>query len=262
MKNAILLAITVMTVFLMTFGCQTPVEADKDPINPGALAVQVSKIDDITSRFTDNNTQIGTLSNDIATKAEKIAIAYPKIKDAGVVKMSAEKIGLINTENIKNTIGLTAVKGQLNEASGEIEKLKTENTELKSDMQRGINKVLLLTYSLCILGIVAGVVLIFFNQHQNGIIALGSSVTIMGFVYFLQTYAWILGIVAGIVFVGLLVLCGIKILNDQKTKKELIKSFEVVKSATKYEDAERLAITKIQSESTINEVDRIKKDIL
>ena len=101
----------------------------------------------------------------------------------------------------------------------------------------------------------------FFNQQNNGMIVICVSVAMIGLVYFLQTYAWILGILSGVLFVGLLCACVYKIYVDQKTKIELVKSFEAIKTATKYEHAEKLAVTNIQSDNTINEVKKIKDNI-
>ncbi len=124
-----------------------------------------------------------------------------------------------------------------------------------------MNKILLMVYGLCILGMAAGVILIFFEQRANGMIALGSSMSILGLVYFLQEYAWILGLISGLFVVGLLIMCALQILGDSKVKQELVKSFETIKNATKYTSEEKLAITNIQSEKTINEVDAIKKKL-
>lgn len=259
-----------LSIAMLLCGCNSTSEkqSGNNFITPTSLSVPVSKIEDITTRLKTNNTDIGTLSQGISEKAEKIAIENPKIKEAAKVKLDAEKINLINTENIKNTNGLDVVKEQLVQASVQIEELKKVNVDLKSqieksksELQNGMNKILLLTYALCVLGIAGGVILMFFNQQNNGMIVLCVSVAMMGLVYFLQTYAWILGILSGVLFIGLLCSCVYKIYIDQKTKIELVKSYETIKTATKYEHAEKLAVTNIQSDNTINEVKKIKENI-
>ena len=269
-------------VLLMISGCsmltgEKPIEANpvkkvEEKINPAALSPQVSKIDDIGNRSSDNNKKIEVLSKGVSDKASKIAIENPKIVEAPQIKADAEQISFLNAENIKNIAELFTVKADLVKASGEVEHLKKElnksiedfkSSKLKADneLQESMNRILLITFTLCILGISAGVILIFFNQHANGMIAIGSSGTILGLIFFLKSYAWALSLVSGVSFMALLIYLGYTIFQDQKTKKELVKSFEVVKSATKYEASEKLAVTNIQSDRTINEIDKIKKSL-
>lgn len=236
-------------------------DPNESVISPAALGIPVAKMDDTIKHFTENNTNIGTLSKGISTIAEKTAIANPKLKELPEIKKSADKIDSINQENVKNTQQLVEVKDQLVKASGEVEGLKKEVEKQKTELQKGMNKILLMVYGLCILGMAAGVILIFFEQRGNGIIALGSSMSILGLVYFLQEYAWVLGLMSGLFVVGLLIVCALQILGDSKVKAELVKSFEVVKNATKYSSDEKLAVTNIQSEKTITEVENIKKKL-
>jgi hypothetical protein len=204
---------------------------------------------------------IGDLSDQISANADKIIIAHPKIEEAVQIKSESEKIKNINEENIKNTEVLGLVKEDLVKASITIKQLKEKVEQRDETLSKGIDKILLMAYALCFLGIVAGVILIGFSQHKNGIILVGSSITILGLIYFLQAYAWVLGIVAGIFFVGLIVTFGLKVIKDQRIKKELVLSYEKIKSATQYTDTEKKNVLNIQSENTINEVSAIKKDL-
>lgn len=237
-----------------------------DPVNdsvisPVALSVPIAKMDETIKRFSENNTNIDTLTKDASTAAEKVAIANPKVKEIPEIKKKIDRIDCINQENIKETQKLIEERNQFIKGSEETEGLKKEVEKQKTELQKGMNKILLMVYGLCMLGLVAGVILIFFEQRSNGIVAIGSSASILGLVYFLQEYAWVLGLLSGLFVVGLLVMCTLQIFGDSKIKSELVKSFEVIKNATKYGSDEKLAVTNIQSEKTINEVENIKKKL-
>jgi hypothetical protein len=257
-------------LIILSYGCNSQKDLPKtnDYVTPNALSIPVSKIEDITTRIKPNNNEIDSLSKNISEMSLKAISINPKISELPIIKSNADKITFVNTENIKNINVLDTIKTELIDSSKQIEllkrnieELKSENNVVKLELQKGMNKILLLTYGLCILGITGGVILMFFNQQNNGIIVICVSVAMLGLIYFLQTYAWLLGIVSGTMFIGLLGLCVYKIYCDQKTKLELVQSFEKVKNATQYTEKEKLAVTNIQSDSTINEVQTIKKAI-
>ena len=265
------LTILISLFLILSYGCnssQKDLSKTNDYITPNALSVPVSKLESIVTNTKANNIEIDSLSKDISQTSLKAISDNPKIKELPIIKEKADKITYVNSNNIKNINELEQVKLQLVDSSKQIEVLKTniielksENNNVKIELQKGMNKILLLTYALCILGLASGVILMFFNQQNNGVIVICSSVSMLGLVYFLQSFAWLLGIISGTMFIGLLSLCVYKIYCDQKTKIELVKSFEKVKNATQYTDKEKLSVINIQSDNTIKEVENIKKTI-
>lgn len=247
--------------FVLLCGCNK-IKNDENIIKPVSLEVPTYKIEDIQSRVQVNNDNISVLGRQIIDKAVIISKAYPKIEEPTQIKYNAEKLLFINDENNKSILSLTQVKSQLESASQEIEKLKSEIAESKSELSKGMQKILITVYGLCILGLIAGIILIWFNQQKNGIILVGSSASILGCVYFLQHYAWILGIISGVIFIISLIICIARIVKDQKIKRELVQSYEYVKNMPKYESEEKLAVNRIQSDTTIEEIEKIKKNIV
>lgn len=240
MREIIPFIVGFLLVFLI--GCNT------DKVEPKPLDV-------IQKTLTTDQNNIIEHSDKIVNETKAKSPALP------IIKEKAEKIKEIATSDLTQIKELESISEKIGVIEETNTKLKEELKEKETELKQKTNKILLTAFSICIIGVLSGIALIFFKQLELGMTILLSSLLGTGMLYLIGAYAWVLTIIAGVLFLALLVYAGLQLLQKKNIIKELVLSYEKIKDATQYTEKEKNAVMSIQSDATIKTVDQVKSEL-
>jgi outer membrane murein-binding lipoprotein Lpp len=225
----------------------------------GCSTTSLVKIDDV-KRLQGYNDQIQTASRTIKTTADKLATDMPQVAPRlQPIQNANQSIFIHSGESGKVLAGLKGQMENIETVRQETATLKGQIKDMEESEYRQAKRIWVWLSALAGLAVTVGVCLAVFGLREIGLLIVVAGILVSAIAFTMVKYAWLFAIAGAGLGITILIWLGFCLWQRRQEFKEVVTSFEIVKTKPEWNDETKSLVNSVQSESTRAEVDRIKK---
>lgn len=256
-------------------------EPPKIEVKVDEKSQEISKLNDsISAKAQDIKSSSVSIQENVvdANKINKVPEVTAKLNTIDVKAKSIQKNSeqiIENTQEMKVPISqlvkaqvqIESLQKYVKDATAQIKELSKTNSEYVDQIQKYENdakaknqRIWMFVISICALLLIAGVLISIYVNPKTGIPLIVAAITCSSIAYFMAQYAWIIGLIGGLFFLGIIVYAIYYIYVHKKALVESITSLELLKNAKGEWNTIKQNVKNIQSPTTQKIVSSIKYD--
>lgn len=243
---------------LFLTGC---ISSSPDNDSDVSLVTEQVRLGEATESMDNNSTDIADLSGDIVKKSGTVIKKHPEVKEAPEIKNSAEKITMLNAQNLATIEKLKQLSESLGERDQQIQQLKDEIEKWEDESYRKQKKIWILIMSFSGIGMVAGIFLSLTGYSGKlGFTLIAGSAATAAISYFMINYAALIAIAGGIILLAVFLIVVYNAWIDKKACEENVMALEATKKQVWNKKAKD-KVERIQSKPTKKRVQKVKEKL-